>query len=198
MPKRIKTAEAPGSSKSIAVHLKSARNPSLDITLDKLPLSSATVQDLKEEVQRRVKPTTSSGEGQGGKVPLEKIKILWKRKPVHGNTVAEVLADEPGLLGGGGHAEFGVMILGGATALTPEEVQASAEAATAEAGATQEVTVDSGAKSEQNVQEKSADAVLAEASFWNELEDFLRTKVHDDQTAARVRSLFKDAWDLSR
>lgn len=198
MPKRIKTTEPPGSSKSVAIHLKSARNPALDIKLSKVPLSTATVQDLKEEVQTRVKPTTSSGEGQDAKVPLEKIKILWKRKPVQGTTVAEVLADEPGLLGGGGHAEFGVMILGAATALSPEEVQA----ATAAAEKTGTRTAQDGAlgtsETEPEGRHMAVNDVLNEASFWDQLEQFLRTKVHDDKEAARLRSIFRGAYQSSR
>ncbi|EEH17439.2 hypothetical protein PABG_00002 [Paracoccidioides brasiliensis Pb03] len=42
MPKKIKRAGIPGSSKSIAIHLKSARNPVLHVTLENRTISSTT------------------------------------------------------------------------------------------------------------------------------------------------------------
>lgn len=207
MPKRIRTSSAPGSSKAITLTLKSTRNPVLDVTLDKVPLSTTSIQDLKEAVQARVKPAGSSeGEGEG-KVPLEKIKILWKRKPVQGRTVEEALAGETALLGGGGKAEFGVMVLGGAVALSEEEVRAmqgpvveerERETPTRPAegeGKGEDVEMKDAA---QGVAEKSAGGVLDRAEFWDELQVFLRTKVGDEQEADRLKKLFKGAWELSK
>ncbi|KAL1957112.1 hypothetical protein VTO42DRAFT_6370 [Malbranchea cinnamomea] len=210
MPKRVKTAEVPGASKSVTIHLKSARNPVLDVTLDKAPLSSTTIQDLKEAVQARIKPT--NGDSGSAKVPLDKIKILWKKKPVQGKTVAEALADETALLGGGGHAEFGVMVLGGATALSAEEIQAAEAAAAADTtpsrglatqrppeSGTQDVEMkDASVAPEQTPSARSVDEVLGQPAFWDDLQDFLRAKVQDEQEAARLKSLFRSAWESSR
>ena len=153
------------------------------MTLDKVPLSSTSIQDLKEAVQARTK--TTSGEG---KVPLEKIKILWKRKPVQGQTVEEALAGETGLLGGGAKAEFGVMILGGAVALSEEEERASASTEVPTRPAEGDVEMEAAAQG----------GVLEQDAFWDELQGFLRTKVGDEKEAARLKVLFKGAWESSK
>jgi hypothetical protein len=199
MPKKVKTAEAPGSSKAITIHLKSSRNPVLDIELSKVPLSTSTVQDLKEAVQQRTKPSSAANADEN--VPLDKIKILWKRKPVQAKTVSEILADEPGLLAGGGHVEFGVMILGGATALSAEEIQATTQTEPPKPQSTQtaeDTTMDIDADVEPEARGPSVNAVLGESAFWDELEGFLKTKINDGNEAARLRLLFRDAWDSSR
>ena len=109
MPKKTKQAPAPGASKSINIKVKSARNPALEFTVSNAPATTTTVQDLKDAVRERVT------DAQGNPVALDKIKILYRRKPVPGTgkTVAEVLADEPEMLAGGKEVEFGVMIIGG-------------------------------------------------------------------------------------
>lgn len=161
-----------------------------------MSVSTTTIQDLKEAVQARIKPT-GSGEGT---VPLDKIKILWKRKPVQGKTLAEVLAGESGLLSGGGHAEFGVMILGGATALSPEEIKATTKPTEtptrpAEGGAEDVKMEDVRATPEQA---PSGEGVLGQAAFWDDLQQFLQSKVNDEQEATRLKSLFKGAWESNR
>ena len=112
MPKKVKPTAAPGSSKSITIRLKSGRNPALEFTVPNAPLSTTSVEDLKDAVRGRV------ADAQDNKVPLEKIKILYKRKPVTGKTISELLADEPEMLAGGKEVEVGVMIMGGAKVST--------------------------------------------------------------------------------
>ncbi|EGD88186.1 uncharacterized protein TERG_04436 [Trichophyton rubrum CBS 118892] len=84
MPKKVKTASPPGSSKGITVHLKSARNPVLDIKLPNVALATATVQELKDAVHQKIRPSNATDPDQ--RVPLDKIKLLWKRKPVQGTS----------------------------------------------------------------------------------------------------------------
>ncbi|KAE8395106.1 cell-cycle control medial ring component-domain-containing protein [Aspergillus alliaceus] len=174
MPKKVKQSQAPGSSKSITVNLKSARNPSLEIKLSNKPLSTTSVQDLKDAVRDRVVDTQSN------KVPLDKIKILYKRKPIAGKTISEILADEPEMLAGGKEVEFGVMIMGGAKVVEEDQEMA-----------------------DQSVSPKAAlgptgESVLETEAFWEDLEGYLGQRIKDNEEAKNLRVLFKEAWSSSR
>lgn len=177
MPKKTKSTPAPGSSKSINVVLKSTRNPPLQLTLDNLPLSSTTILELKEAVQDRV-------HNDGAQVPLDKIKILWKRKPVQGK-IADALTDEVAHVGGK-DVEFGVMIMGGA-----QEVVDTSAAAAGDAPAASET--------QQPPQKwQNSREVLQEDTFWADLEAFLASQVKDGTEAGKLKDLFKSAWTTSR
>ncbi|EEP79176.1 predicted protein [Uncinocarpus reesii 1704] len=195
LPKKVKPAAIPGSSKSITIHLKSARNPVLDITLDNVPLSGASIQDLKAAVQSRIKPANAESDSE--KVPLEKIKILWKRKPVQGNLVTDALASEPDVLKGGKEVEFGIMILGGAAVLPPQEPPATSTIATGAehlAGKEAMQEPDTAKKLPADIENRN---VLWSESFWEDLEGFLKMRIKDEKEAARLRVLFKNAWESS-
>ncbi|KAK2763252.1 hypothetical protein FQN54_009888 [Arachnomyces sp. PD_36] len=185
MPKKQRTSAAPGSSKSITISLKSTRNPALQFKVENLPLSSATILELKEAVQDRI-------HNDGAQVPLDKIKILWKRKPVQGK-VADALTDEAGALGGGKEVEFGVMIMGGAQ----EVVRApkDEEMVATEAGHGHAMEEGAGA-SEQKW--KNGREVLQGDAFWRDLEGFLAEQVKDEGEAGKLKDLFKSAWTASR
>ncbi|EAW14942.1 uncharacterized protein ACLA_003550 [Aspergillus clavatus NRRL 1] len=174
MPKKVHKTQAPGSSKSITVHLKSARNPALEFSLPNTALSTTSVQDLKDAVRERVT------DAQGNKVPLDKIKVLYKRKPVAGKTVAEVLADEPGMLAGGKEVEFGVMIMGGAQVVQGES--APVEQAVEEQAPPKPAVGPSG------------ESVVATEAFWDDLQGFLEQRVKDFDEAKKLRKLFNEAW----
>lgn len=181
MPKKVKSAAAPGSSKSIKIHLKSSRNPTLDITLPNAPLSTTSVEDLKDAVQSRVV------DGQDSKVPLEKIKILYKRKPVSNKTVAELLSDEPDMLSGGKEVEFGIMIMGGA-----KVVESTPSAAPAQAEATGEKSSPSAAIG------PNGKEVLQTDAFWEDLQGYLSQRIKDVDEAQRLRTLFHSAWSSTQ
>ena len=184
MPKRTANQRAaPGSSKSITVHVKSARNPVLEFNVPNAPLSTTSVEDLKDAVQARI-----VADAAGNKVPLEKIKILYKRKPVSGKTIAEVVADEPGMLAGGKTVEFGVMVMGGALVAEKQQQeqqeQEQQQQQPPSAVATEAAT--------------SGDGVLGTEAFWDDLQGFLQQRVGDKGEAERLRGLFKGAWGASR
>jgi hypothetical protein len=176
MPKKTKTALAPGSSKSITVHLKSPRNPAIEFSLPNTALATTSVQDLKDSVRQRVI------DNQGNKVSLDKVKILYKRKPVTGKTIAEVLADEAGMLAGGKEVEFGVMIMGGAQ-VAPSE---GAGAEQAESYTPPKPAVG-----------PSGESVVATEAFWDDLQGFLEQRLKDYDEAKKLRGLFKEAWRSS-
>ncbi|KAJ5688853.1 hypothetical protein N7462_003245 [Penicillium macrosclerotiorum] len=181
MPKKVKKTQAPGSSKSITVRIKSSRNPALDFSLPNAPLSTTSVQDLKDAVRERV--TDASG----NPIALDKIKILYQRKPVPGTgkTMAEILADEPGMLAGGKEVEFGVMILGGAKAVELSESQP-------EATETQNTPPQKAA-----IGPSGAEVVRTEA-FWNDLQGYLEQRLKDEAEAKRLHALFKEVWSSTQ
>lgn len=172
MPRKVKPQQAPGASKSITIQLKSARNPTLELTLPNVPLSSTTVEDLKDAVRDRV------SNSEGNRVALEKIKILYKRKPVTGKSVAEILADEPDMLAGGKEIELGVMIIGGAKMVEP----------------TQE------AEEPGDVPKTAAEgeSVVESDDFWDDLQTYLGHRLQDDGQAKQLQELFRNAWSATR
>lgn len=178
MPKKVKSTAAPGASKSITIRLKSNRNPTLEFTLPNAPLSTTSVEDLKAAVRERLV------DAQDNKLTLEKIKILYKRKPVSGKTVSEILADEPDMLGGGKEVELGVMIMGGAK-VVPE-------------GSTGEKMEAEGEVTANPAVGPSGQEVLETETFWDDLQGFLMQRVKDVDEAKRLRSLFKVAWTTNR
>ncbi|EPS35011.1 hypothetical protein PDE_09976 [Penicillium oxalicum 114-2] len=175
MPKKTQQVQAPGASKSITIKVKSARNPALEFSLPNAPILTTTVQDIKDAVRERV------SDAHGNPVALEKIKILYRRKPVPGTgkTVAEMLADEPEVLAGGKEVEFGTMIIGGAKAIDavepPSEVVEEQDIPKPAVGP-------SGAE------------ILKTDAFWTDLQGFLEQRLKDSEEAKRLAVLFKSAW----
>ena len=139
------------------------------------------MEDLKDAVRERV------ADSSGNKVSVEKVKILYKRKPISGKTVAEVLAGaDDGLLGGGKEVEFGVMIMGGATVVEPP------------VGGTEEKGEGEGEVTAKPVVGPSGEDVLETKTFWDDLQGFLMQRVKDVEEAKRLRALFKEAWSSGR
>ncbi|CAG8127908.1 unnamed protein product [Penicillium salamii] len=181
MPKKVKSAQAPGSSKSINVRIKSARNPVLEFAIPNAPLSTTSVQDIRGAVQSRITDT------QGGQVQLEKIKILYKRKPVTGTgkTLAELLVDEPAILAGGKEVEIGIMVIGGAQAVETSVSQPEV-AEKQDESPSKPAVGPSGAE------------VLQTETFWDDLQGYLEQRLKDEGEAQRLKSLFKDAWKSAK
>ncbi|BDD58915.1 hypothetical protein MPDQ_002312 [Monascus purpureus] len=180
MPRKTRQHVVPGSSKSITIQLRSTRNPTLELTVANAPLSTTNLDDLKETVRSRVV------DGQGNKIAVEKIKLLYKRKPITGKkSVGDILADEPDMLIGGKEVEFGIMIIGAAGARV---VEAEEETEEKQKGA-EEATK---AKEIEGLS-LSAEEVLKSEAFWEDLEGFLAQRIKDED-AAKMRSLFETAW----
>src|SRR5277367_2719023 len=101
MAKRQKLA--PGQERSLTISLKSLRNPPLDIVLkSQSPLTS--VLDLKTEVSSQ------------SSIPVDKIRILHKKKPVgDAKVLKDLVGDEETSM------EFSVMVMGGAASVKREE-----------------------------------------------------------------------------
>ncbi|KAL4939823.1 hypothetical protein BDV06DRAFT_224661 [Aspergillus oleicola] len=197
MPKKTRSAAAtnanPGSAKSISINLKSARNPSFEFTIPNAPLSTTSIADLKDAVRERIVETNSDN-----KVASEKIKILFKRKPVSGNakTVSEVVSDagEEALLGGGGSVEFGVMVMGGARVLDSPEGQSQGQVE----GQAERKVSEGGETTAKAAVGPSGEDVLQTVQFWDDLQGYLEQRLKDEDVARKMRGLFKGAWEASR
>ncbi|KAL5049472.1 hypothetical protein BDW71DRAFT_161328 [Aspergillus fruticulosus] len=196
MPKKTTASKTtnPGSAKSITITLKSARNPVLEITLPNVPLTTTTLSDLKDAVRERILESTTEADN---KVPLEKIKILFKKKPVTGTgkTVAEVVSDtgEEELLTGGKGVEFGVMVMGGARVVEdqglaqgwePEKVLGAASGI--------------GETTAKAAVGPSGETLLESGTFWDDLQGYLAQRLKDEDVARNLRGIFKEAWAASR
>lgn len=111
MSKRV--ALAPGQERSVTVHVKSLRNPPLDIKLTSQPLNTTSVLNIKTAVAT-----------QASLLP-EKIKMLHKKKPVADSKVLkDLIGDESETT-----VEFSVMVMGGA-ASSPKTEEGSVGDAT--------------------------------------------------------------------
>ncbi|KAL8365811.1 hypothetical protein RB595_004539 [Gaeumannomyces hyphopodioides] len=97
----------PGQERSVTVHLRSLRNPPLDIKLTSQPLGTS-VLDVR-----------TAAAAQAGLRP-DKVKLLHKKKPVADSKVLRdlVAADDETLV------EFSVMVLGGGAAAAKAEEEA--------------------------------------------------------------------------
>ncbi|KAI5309682.1 hypothetical protein KEM55_002664 [Ascosphaera atra] len=191
MPKKRKIARPPGAAKSIDVNLKSARNPPLEVTLTNADISTLSVEDLKEEVQCRV-------ENKGAMVPLDKIKILWKRKPTSGKMIHDVIGDEATTLANeGGSIEFGVMVLGGATVREtplPRPTRKETQPAPISTEETKAQETKDDVQMRDVSQPPESEALSLSEAFWQDLDGFLKEKLKAED-AAKVKGIFRSAWE---
>ncbi|KAI1381460.1 cell-cycle control medial ring component-domain-containing protein [Hypoxylon crocopeplum] len=152
MSKRKSTAVAPGQERGLTVVVTSLRNPPLDIKLlSQTPNTS--VLDIKSAVS------------QDTGIPVEKMKLLHKKKPIPDSKVLKDLVgqDETAV-------EFSVMVMGGAAAIKTTPVQAEV------------------------AQGQSGGEVLDTKEFWDDLKGFLLQRIRDEKTAGELADTFQAAW----
>lgn len=155
---------APGQERSITVRIKSLRNPPLDIRLSSQPLNTS-ILDVKTSVSSE---TT---------IPVDKIKVLHKKKPVADSKVLKDLLGEDET-----SVEFSVMVLGGAAvAASPAP---KAEDAAADAASTAQGT--------------SGEAVLQTDAFWTDLRGFLSQRIRDEKITEELFGRFLSSWESGR
>lgn len=153
----------PGSERSFTVVIKSLRNPPLDLKLT-TQTPNTSMLDLKAAVAAEL----------AGNVAPEKIKMLYKKKPVVDSKVLKELAEE----GGPTTLEFSVMVIGGAaaTAAAPSAPK-TAEAAQADVA-----------------QGTSGTDTLESPEFWDDLKGFLLQRIRDEKEATKIFDTFQTAW----
>ena len=98
---------APGQERSLTVLIKSLRNPPLEVKLTAQPLDTSLL-DIKAALSAQTR------------IPAEKTKLLFKKKPVADSKVLKDLVGD-----NEGSIEFSVMVIGGAAAIPPPEAPVS-------------------------------------------------------------------------
>lgn len=155
---------APGQERSITVRIKSLRNPPLDIRLSSQPLNTSIL-----DVKTSVSSETS--------IPVDKIKVLHKKKPAADSKVLKDLLGEDET-----SVEFSVMVLGGAAAAVPP------------APKTEDVTADAAS----TAQGTSGEAVLQTDAFWTDLRGFLSQRIRDEKITEELFGKFLSSWESAR
>ncbi|KAI1104404.1 cell-cycle control medial ring component-domain-containing protein [Jackrogersella minutella] len=156
MNKRKHTAVAPGQERSLTVVVKSLRNPPLDIRLTS-QTPNTSLLDIKTSVSK------DSG------IPVEKMKLLYKKKPSPDSKVLKDLVGEDET-----NVEFSVMVMGGAASI--KNTPANAEAA----------------------QGQSGGEVLETKEFWDDLKGFLLQRIRDEKTAGELADTFQAVWKAKK
>lgn len=179
MSKRVNLA--PGQERSVTVHVKSLRNPPLDIKLTSQPLSTTSVLDIKTAVASQAN------------LLAEKIKVLHKKKPVADSKVLkDLIGDEETTV------EFSVMVMGGAAAAAASPADASdgtpAAAATPRAAEEENAAADTAPVA----QGHSGEAVLETDAFWTDLRGFLLQRIRDEKITEELFGKFLSSWETSR
>ncbi|XWW98645.1 hypothetical protein V2A60_006646 [Cordyceps javanica] len=161
---------APGQERSVTVTLRSLRNPPLDIKLAAQPLGTSLL-DVKQAAAARAR------------VPADKLKILHNKRPLPDSKVlGEVLGEDPPTA-----VEFSVMVIGGAAAVLPE-------GGADDAATPMEVDAGLGDAQATAVKARKGAAAVEQAQFWTDLNGFLMQRVKDEETAAELTTVFKNAW----
>ncbi|KAH9883506.1 cell-cycle control medial ring component [Xylariomycetidae sp. FL2044] len=164
----------PGSERSYTVTIKSLRNPPLDVRLSS-QTPNTSVLDLKAAVAERAG------------VPVDKMKLLYKKKPVLDSKVLKDLVGEGEE--GNGVVEFSVMVLGGAAAVG-KKADADTEGAGEKKSATDGTTKGAGSAA----QGQSGAEVLETKEFWQDLRGFLLQRIRDEKMAGELSETFQSAW----
>jgi hypothetical protein len=125
-------------------------------------------------------------------IPATKIKILYKKKPVtDSKTVAEVIGPDAGA-----DVEFGIMVMGGATATPTAGTPVTSPPAVAPSEA--EKGLGSGGESAPAAQGPSGKEVVATEEFWADLKNFIMQRTRDEAEAERLSGIFKGAWESNK
>lgn len=160
MPKSFSKPQnlAPGQERSVTVQIKSLRNPPLDVKLTSQPLNTS-VLDLKTSVSQKTR------------IPVEKMKLLHKKKPVADSKVLKDLAGDDEAV-----VEFSVMVIGGAAAVIPEQEAAQAAVESQPTGA----------------------AALETDGFWTDLKGYLMQRLKDEKEAEDLARAWRAEWQSRR
>jgi hypothetical protein len=155
LPKRQKLA--PGAERSLNVSLRSLRNPPLDITLKSQP-PNTSILNLKESIHAQTS------------IPIDKLRILHKKKPVPDSKVLKDLAGEEEKL------DLAVMVIGGAAVMREGDEEVIPPVAQGENGA----------------------ALLKGEEFWSDLKGFLTQRLRNEDQGEKVYGVFRKAWEAQK
>ncbi|KAJ6783725.1 hypothetical protein PWT90_05475 [Aphanocladium album] len=110
------------------------------------------------------------------RVPADKLRILHNKRPLQDSKIlSEVLGDDAPTA-----VEFSVMVIGGAAAVLPP--------------APMDVDSDPTVPKAAPKAKKGVEAVET-PEFWTDLNGFLMQRVKDEETAAELTTVFRNAWE---
>lgn len=163
MPKAFSKPDktvVPGQERSVTVHVKSLREPPIDLKLTSQPLTTSLL-DMKSIVSEKTR------------IPVEKMRLLHRKKPVPDSKVLkELLGEDENSI------EFSVMVIGGAAAIKQADPK-------------DESNVASGA-------EPTGAAALETQEFWDDLKGFLMQRLKDEKQAEELAKSWRIDWDAKR
>ncbi|KAK3683725.1 cell-cycle control medial ring component [Podospora appendiculata] len=184
------TSPTPTPNQTTTVHVKSLRNPPLEITLPNLPLPTTSALDIKTAV------------ASASNIPLSKLKLLYSKKPVpDSKTLKDVLGgvDASAPAPAPASMEFSVMVMGGAASIVARPPPPPPVAADKDVDMTGTEGEGEGAKDDKHVaQGLSGAPVLETEQFWSDLKGFLQQRIRDEQTADELCGQFRGAWAAAR
>ncbi|AEO71549.1 uncharacterized protein THITE_2093046 [Thermothielavioides terrestris NRRL 8126] len=177
----------------IPVTLRSPRNPPLEVSLPPQP-PTTSLGEIKELFAARTG------------LPVDKVKLLFGKKPVGDSKALGELLLLGGGAGGGGSGsggeggegavvELGVMVLGGAATAA---AAAAAAGVKKEGGEEEEEGAGAGAEKAAAAavaQGLHGEGVLATGQFWEDLRGFLQQRIRDEGVAEEACGVFKGAWE---
>ncbi|KAJ4309030.1 hypothetical protein N0V94_009110 [Neodidymelliopsis sp. IMI 364377] len=171
-----KTADN-ASTSTINISLKPMKPTTPTLPLSAIDPAKTSVYDLKTQY------ATSTS------IPAAKIKILYKKKPVtDSKLISEVVGADAG-----SDVEFGVMVMGGATAgaSTPSAESPVASPPAAVLSESDKGLAGAGAAA---VGPTGKD-IVATDEFWGDLKNFVLQRIKDEHEGERLVGVFKKAWE---
>ena len=179
-PQRPAPKTASNASSTITITLKPMKPTTPTLPLSSIDPAKTSVYDLK------------SSYASSTSIPAAKIKILYKKKPVtDSKLVSEIIGADSGA-----EVEFGVMVMGGATAgVASPSVESPAESPAAVAPSESEKGL---AGTGAAAVGPSGKEVVATDEFWGDLKNFVLQRIKDEQEGERLVGVFKKAWEADR
>ncbi|OSS45306.1 hypothetical protein B5807_10333 [Epicoccum nigrum] len=180
-PQRPAPKTASNATSTITITLKPMKPTTPTLPLSSIDPAKTSVYDLK------------SSYASSTSIPAAKIKILYKKKPVtDSKLVSEIIGADAGA-----EVEFGVMVMGGATAgVASPSAESPAESPAAVAPSESEKGL-AGTGAAAAVGPSGKELVATE-EFWGDLKNFVFQRIKDEQEGERLVGVFKKAWEADR
>ncbi|KAF2999404.1 hypothetical protein E8E13_006948 [Curvularia kusanoi] len=182
-PQRPAPKAAANASSTINISLKPMKPTTPTLPLPAIDPAKTSVYDLKSQY------ATSTS------IPAAKIKILYKKKPVtDSKLVSEIIGADAG-----SDVEFGVMVMGGATAgASTPSAESPAESPAAVAPSETEKGLAGATTSGAAAIGPSGKEVVATEEFWGDLKNFVFQRIKDEQEGERLVGVFRKAWEADK
>ncbi|KAI5306815.1 hypothetical protein KEM55_008496, partial [Ascosphaera atra] len=183
-------------SDNIDIRLRSVKKPKFDFTYIQAPILHFSLEFLKIKIQERVETTSPDGEREV--VPLDRIHLLWKRHPVKGQMVSDVLGDEHQVLLSGGTIHFDVIIEGDASLRTTPLHGEIVVGPPVPANSRDDKDSSQENEPRPRLEKSSETEYMLPPGFWDKLCQFLEGQLKEHR-AYQVKSMvetFRSAWEL--